>query len=56
MVAAVGATAGPVVVASGETIAPLTGTPVYSCESHVGPQPGAVGRRDLISGNRVCVP
>ena len=54
--AAVGAMAAPTVVGSGETIAPLTGTPVYSYESHVGPQPGAVGHCDLISGNRVCVP
>jgi hypothetical protein len=52
-----GAIAGPpVVAASGETIAPLTGTPAYSYESHVGPQPAVVGHCDLISGNRICVP
>ncbi len=42
------------VASSGQTYAPATGTPAYSYESHVPPQPGAVGYCDLISGNRVC--
>ena len=42
------------VASSGETYAPATGTPAYSYESHVAPQPGAVGYCDIISGNRVC--
>jgi hypothetical protein len=42
------------VASSGETYAPATGTPAYSYESHVPPQPGAVGYCDIISGNRVC--
>jgi hypothetical protein len=36
------------------TVAPATGTAAYSYESHVPPQPGAVGHCDLISGNRIC--
>jgi hypothetical protein len=39
---------------SGATYAPATGTPAYSYESHVPPQPGAVGYCDIISGNHVC--
>ncbi len=45
---------GPQVASSGATYAPATGTPAYSYESHVPPQPGAVGYCDIISGNRVC--
>ena len=45
---------GPQVASSGATYAPATGTGTYSYESHVPPQPGAVGYCDLISGNRVC--
>jgi hypothetical protein len=45
---------GPQMASSGATYAPATGTPAYSYESHVGPQPGAVGYCDIISGNRVC--
>ncbi len=33
-----------------------TGTEIDSYESHVPPQPGAVGFCDLISGNHVCMP
>jgi hypothetical protein len=40
--------------AYGATYAPATGTPVYSYESQVGPQPGIVGHCSMISGNRVC--
>ena len=42
------------VASSGATYAPATGTGTYSYESHVPPQPGAVGYCDIISGNRVC--
>jgi hypothetical protein len=45
---------GPQVASSGATYAPATGTGTYSYESHVPPQPGAVGYCDIISGNRVC--
>ena len=31
-----------------------TGTPAYSYESQVPPQPAAVGSCDIIAGNRVC--
>ena len=43
-------------VVGGMTNPAATGTPIYSYESHVPPQPGAVGSCDLISGNRVCIP
>ncbi len=36
------------------TVAPATGTPPYSYESHVAPQPAVLGHCDLIAGNRVC--
>ncbi len=49
-----GMMAGPPV--GGATYAPATGTPAYSYESHLGPQPGATGYCDIISGNRVCFP
>ena len=42
------------VASSGATYAPATGAGTYSYESHVPPQPGAVGYCDLISGNRIC--
>ena len=48
---AFGMTGTPVV---SNTNAPDTGTPTYSYESHVPPQPGAVGHCDMISGNRIC--
>ena len=43
-------------VVGGMTNPAATGTPIYSYESHVPPQRGAVGYCDLISGNRVCIP
>ena len=46
-----GMTAAPVMA---NTYAPATGTPTYSYETHVPPQPGAIGHCDLLSGNRVC--
>ena len=45
----------PVVAASGETYAPATGTPPYSYEGQLPPQSGAIGRCDIIAGNRVCM-
>ncbi len=33
-----------------------TGTPIYSYENRVPPQPGVVGYCDLISGNHICMP
>ena len=45
---------GTTVASSGSTYAPATGTPAYSYESHIPPQPGAVGYCDIISGNHVC--
>ncbi len=48
---AIGMTGGP---GFDNTAAPATGTATYSYESHVPPQPGAVGHCDLIAGNRVC--
>jgi hypothetical protein len=49
-----GALGGPTYVSASATYASATGTPVYSYESQVGPQPGWVGHCDLIAGNRVC--
>jgi hypothetical protein len=40
---------------TGYTYAPATGTPAYSYESQVGPQRAAIGRCELIAGNRVCL-
>jgi hypothetical protein len=37
-----------------QTIAPNTGTPAYSYETQVAPQPAFNGSCDIISGNRVC--
>jgi hypothetical protein len=51
-----GAFGAPVATTGGATYAPATGTPVYSYESQVPPQPGAVGHCDLLSGNHVCFP
>ena len=52
----VGYAAGTPVVVGGATNPAATGAPIYSYESHVPPQPGAVGSCDLIAGNRVCMP
>ena len=41
-------------VASAQTIPSNTGTPAYSYESHVPPQPAFNGSCDIISGNRIC--
>ncbi len=40
--------------ASAQTIPWNTGTPAYSYESQVPPQPAFNGSCDIISGNRVC--
>ena len=48
--------AGTPIVGSGMTNPAATGTKVSSYESHVGPQPGAVGYCSLISGNHICMP
>jgi hypothetical protein len=41
---------------SANTPASATGAPAYSYESHIPPQPGAVGYCDIVSGNHVCFP
>ncbi len=51
-----GGGAGTPMLAGGMTNPAATGTEVSSYESHVPPQPGAVGYCDLISGNRICMP